>query len=954
MLELRNISKIYQTKTRRVAALDGVSFALPEKGFVFILGRSGSGKTTMLNMLGGLDAPTEGELIVDGVSSRDFKQADFDNYRNRYVGFVFQEYHLLDDYTVADNIALALELQGDLTLEERQQKIETALAQVDLTGYGERNTGELSGGQKQRVAIARALVKDPPMILADEPTGALDRKTGRQLFDLLKEISKDKLVVVVSHDEDFAHEYADRILELEEGKIIADSDSFSVKACTERNASPSVPNKSGFSAKSILRLGKNSMQRKKLRLTFTAVLCAVSFLLVSAADLLSAYEYRAVLASSLYDQQPSYITLSKEMYNDYDYSKPGLMLPTQEAVDWFASSGIKATGGTPGWQTEYMFTDDDLESLYDRTGINFKGVYQLQLESNYINMGIDNNYCFADQSQMADVYVDELTGFVEFTEQDLEAFGFSMLAGQLPKHENEIAISAYVYESFRYCGYRDYQGKNVLVTFSSAETGQIIEQRIFEQAAFLDSDLLQKTDADLESEFGVPVKISISFSGSGGKPQDINSPNDLIGKSLFLAGENYTISGIIDTGFDCTLYDPAVFELVSKNELTKDQLHQNELYAEYQRGLACLAFVGEGKIEQLATQHRTVIFSDSFGVTLQNEYGEFSINGFARASAFSEKFCDGSDWHDWYTAADAYRSNSDPLQLSNTGFSIYWWYDALYKGANSHSLIDFSTYDMDAGGTQDRAIYSKNNWKLSIYRESDNYMSNAYKRSLLIDADLPDGNELGFVADDLPRYALVSDFIFDLFTEGREGTYMYAVGPLPHSKGQIRTVVNGCLDENNGIRYHIGGVVAAQLDHIHDFLATLGRLCEFLSVPIIVFAMAVFAMFTILSIREKKQQIGIMRALGAGSRDVFAIFFTEGLLVAAISAVLATALTAITAIVGSALLRNLFELRLVLLNFSLRQAVMIFALSFGIAIVASIIPILRIAGQKPVDAIRNR
>ena len=217
MLELRNLTKIYQTKTRRVAALDGVSFELPEKGFVFILGRSGSGKTTMLNMLGGLDAPTEGELIVDGVSSRDFKQVDFDNYRNRYVGFVFQEYHLLDDYTVADNIALALELQGDLSPEERQQKIEAALAQVDLAGYGDRNTGELSGGQKQRVAIARALVKDPPMILADEPTGALDRKTGRQLFDLLKAISKDKLVVVVSHDEDFAHEYADRILELEEG-----------------------------------------------------------------------------------------------------------------------------------------------------------------------------------------------------------------------------------------------------------------------------------------------------------------------------------------------------------------------------------------------------------------------------------------------------------------------------------------------------------------------------------------------------------------------------------------------------------------------------------------------------------------------------------------------------------------------------------------------------------------
>ncbi|MDE6201625.1 MAG: ABC transporter ATP-binding protein/permease [Clostridiales bacterium] len=220
MLEVKHLKKEYKTKNGVVTkALDDVSLNFPETGMVFILGKSGSGKSTLLNVCGGLDRMDDGEIIIKGKSSKDFSAQDFDSYRNTYVGFVFQEYNILDEFTVEQNIALALELQNKKPDNEIIRKI---LADVDLADLAARKPNTLSGGQKQRVAIARALVKEPQIIMADEPTGALDSKTGQQVFDTLKKLSKEKLVLVISHDRDFAEQYGDRIIELKDGKIISD------------------------------------------------------------------------------------------------------------------------------------------------------------------------------------------------------------------------------------------------------------------------------------------------------------------------------------------------------------------------------------------------------------------------------------------------------------------------------------------------------------------------------------------------------------------------------------------------------------------------------------------------------------------------------------------------------------------------------------------------------------
>lgn len=219
MIELRNVTKTYSiNKKTECKAINDVSLVLPDKGMVFVIGKSGSGKSTLLNLIGGLDTATSGTIISDGNEITKFNQRMLTKYRSSYIGFIFQDYHVLDSFTVRQNVSLAL----DICNNQDENKVDEILKIVDLTKYEDRYPTELSGGQKQRIAVARALVKDAKVILCDEPTGNLDANTSKQVMDLLKEISSEKLVVIVSHNMVEANNYADRIIELYDGTIVRD------------------------------------------------------------------------------------------------------------------------------------------------------------------------------------------------------------------------------------------------------------------------------------------------------------------------------------------------------------------------------------------------------------------------------------------------------------------------------------------------------------------------------------------------------------------------------------------------------------------------------------------------------------------------------------------------------------------------------------------------------------
>lgn len=220
MIILKNINKYYQTGGEKVHAVRNLTVTFPNNGLVFILGPSGSGKSTLLNMLGGLDLPDEGEIWIEDKELSTFSKKERTNYLNSYLGFVFQEYNILKDLSLKENIILPLELQGyrKKVIKEKFKKI---IDDVELNGLEKRKVNQLSGGQKQRIAIARALIKDPKMIIADEPTGNLDSETSKNIFNLFKKLSKDCLVIIVTHDEESALEFADMIV-----RISPDGDSL--------------------------------------------------------------------------------------------------------------------------------------------------------------------------------------------------------------------------------------------------------------------------------------------------------------------------------------------------------------------------------------------------------------------------------------------------------------------------------------------------------------------------------------------------------------------------------------------------------------------------------------------------------------------------------------------------------------------------------------------------------
>ena len=222
MLQLKDIKKYYKVGETTTKALDGVSVAFRKKEFVAILGPSGSGKTTMLNVIGGLDNYDSGDMVINGKSTKDFKDSDWDAYRNNSIGFIFQSYNLIGHLGIIENVELGMTLSG-VAKEEKRQKAEEALRRVGLTDHMHKKPNQLSGGQMQRVAIARALANDPDILLCDEPTGALDTETSIQIMELIQELSNEKLVIMVTHNPDLAHQYADRINEFSDGKILADS-----------------------------------------------------------------------------------------------------------------------------------------------------------------------------------------------------------------------------------------------------------------------------------------------------------------------------------------------------------------------------------------------------------------------------------------------------------------------------------------------------------------------------------------------------------------------------------------------------------------------------------------------------------------------------------------------------------------------------------------------------------
>lgn len=339
MLDLRDICKRYVTQSFTQVALDSVSLSFRDNEFVAILGPSGSGKTTMLNVIGGLDHFDSGDLLIDGISTKDFSDRDWDAYRNNRIGFVFQSYNLIPHQSILENVELALTLTG-VGHAERRQRARKALEAVGLGEHVNKRPSQLSGGQMQRVAIARALINDPEIVLADEPTGALDSTTSVQVMDLLKDVARDRLVIMVTHNPELAYRYATRIVNLADGKVTDDSDPFDAAEAARREAKPT--RKTSMSFVTALGLSARNLMTKKGRTAMTAFAGSIGIIGIAAILALS-NGVNGYIKKVEEDTLSSYpLTISKQ---DYDLSS---MMGGNGTADEEASKGEGSSDGATG------------------------------------------------------------------------------------------------------------------------------------------------------------------------------------------------------------------------------------------------------------------------------------------------------------------------------------------------------------------------------------------------------------------------------------------------------------------------------------------------------------------------------------------------------------------------------------------------------------------------------
>ncbi len=911
MLETRNLCKVYKPKKGvPVTALNNVSLKFGEKGMVFLLGKSGSGKSTLLNLLGGLDKYDSGEIIIKGVSSKDFKQSHFDSYRNTYVGFIFQEYNILEEFSVGANIALALELQGKKATDK---EINDILKEVDLEGYGNRKPNELSGGQKQRVAIARALVKNPKIIMADEPTGALDSNTGRQVFDTLKKLSREKLVIIVSHDREFSELYADRIIELSDGNVISDVElDNSVEAVEEglsydgdvievakgyhlteedriaineyidklekegqnlkiglaqrKNIKFKETNqddikmedgsafsliKSKLPMKNAFKIGASGLKHKKFRLVMTILLSCVAFALFGLADTFASYNHVKTSTKSFLDTGINHLSLKK---------------------------AVKVGKGINSYWDDYDTTisKDELKSLEGKLGIELNGVVEPM--NNYLRfMNYDESTEFSKTEY--DLYARYFTGYVEINDKILKDLGYEVLAGKLPDgSKNEIAISKVVYQTFEKGKYADlskaYEDENFKVTY-----------------------------------------------------EEIKKYEDIIGKKIQVGDENkeYVITAVIDTHFDMDRYSPLMEE--DEYTSTAENIIDYALYGEFREeigaGLNTAIMVGEGQLDKIIAEQPKM-------VPLSNTW----------------IYMHGSDS---YSIDPYYVSKLSDIDANE----ITWLNGKKDKLGEKEVIIDASCiyfYEMSEDTSiKDMGLENINfDFNLYNYEEDIDVTNSNYKIVGIVDIDNESTKHDGLIILNDKQY---DDFIGDEYTYGE---YSYVVGAMPKEQSRIVEILEYCYDEEDKIQYQAQNAVSYELDSVNEGLKIFAKIFMYIGIGFAVFASLMLANFIGTSIAYKKQEIGILRAIGSRSNDVFRIFFSESFIIAMINFVISAVGVCVITNVINGLFRSEMGILVTVLSFGPRQVILLFVVSIAVAFLASFIPVKKIAAKKPIDAIRNR
>lgn len=985
MLKLSNIVKEYAAGDNRVVALRGVNLTFRESEFVSILGPSGCGKTTLLNIIGGLDHYTEGDLFINGKSTKEFKDSDWDAYRNHSIGFVFQSYNLIPHQSVLSNVELALTLSGVSKHERRQRALE-ALEKVGLADQVHKKPNQMSGGQMQRVAIARALVNNPHILLADEPTGALDSETSVQIMELLKEIAKEKLVIMVTHNPELAEEYSTRIIRLLDGAVIGDTSPFEY---TEEETLPSEETKPKKKAKAdrkpsmsfftALSLSLNNLMTKKARTVLTSFAGSIGIigiaLILALSNGIQTYiddvqedtlaSYPITLEAEQVDMSALITTFmgvnaeSSKHELDKVYSSPVL----NELLNSMTNAEVslnnlkdfkayleKNPNGINELITaiDYTYDFDFNVFIKDSEGkVIESDAMQLMQES--IGMSMDMG--FAENSPMGmnqiQIYQQMLSKKDGSGINDLVLSQYDMIHGSWPNEYNEVvvvvnenneisdvallALGLTTMEEAKNIWSEVESGKEVDTEVKSWSYEDIcdLEFTLVPSCNYYSYDPLTKTYIDIsETENGLSYMYD---NGIKMKVSGIIRPKEEATSAMLMGTVCYT-KALTDYVIDYT----------AKSEVVKAQLDDPEIDV-----ITGLPFKTSDYVEPDAATKTADFKKYVAGLTTAKKAELYKAIAAVPSDEYLKQTVDGQ-------MASLTREYIETMMVESfateTGMNVDTIKEYIAKMTDEELFDQVRTMMTE----QIKEQYSEQvTAQLAAVPE--------VQLAAMLDAAIPTYKEDAMAKlydEHMPPTHSDSNYHDNLALLGKvslDSPYTINIyASTFDAKDRIAEEIanyNSTVDEEDQISYT--DYVAIMMSSITTIINVISYvLIAFVSVSLVVSSIMI-GIITYISVLERTKEIGILRAIGASKRDISRVFNAEALTIGFTAGMIGVVFTALLCLPINAIIQNLSGIENIAAVLPLAAAIVLVAISMFLTFIAGLLP-SRIAAKKdPVEALRS-
>lgn len=914
MLELKNISKIYKTGDFEQVALDDVSIAFRENEFVSILGQSGGGKTTLLNIIGGLDHYSNGDLLIDGKSTKDFTDNDWDYYRNVSVGFVFQSYNLISHQSILSNVELALTLSGASKDDRRKRAIE-ALEKVGLKDHIKKKPAELSGGQMQRVAIARALVNNPEIVLADEPTGALDSETSKQIMDLLKEIAKDRLVIMVTHNPELAEAYSTRIVKIKDGQIIGDTNPY--KESDSRDNFSTKKIKLGFPT--AVGLSFNNLLTKKARTILTAFAGSIGIIGIAlilsistgANDFIEDSQRKALKAYPIQIQKESFdLGSALAPPNTEDKSHPDNKIYGNDFIlerRSELSSNVRENNLTPFKK----YIGDNKDKLDESIGTNF------------ISYLYDMNF---------DIYTkDPNDELVNTSGDDFETNNQAPLAQFLnPNQENKNFsqlittedgnISPIITDEYEIVEGKWPEKADELVLFTDFNN-EVFTSRLYELGflpakdyrEFL-SKLDNNEDVEIKEQALDPAKII-------GHEYKFVSPSDYYEKErnnfVNVADDEVKVDDIVENGVSAKIVGIAKRKTNDENQVVNAPIGFTE-------GLTDMMIdhANESEIVKAQIDNKDVNVLNNIKFKADNDDEKVNSTKYFLENLSQRDSLGLSTWimRNKPEIAEEAQKEAEEKQKQ-----------AMASGMSMEDLQAKADQDNDqeqSGEENALATYilEKDDKETLIEIYDEFVAGNSFNKNL---------ESLGVVSKDAPAE-------IDIYVENFE------------NREQIKAFIddyNKDKSENEKITYNdLIGLITKSVTDIINAISYV--LIAFVGVSLVVSSIMI-GIITYISVLERTKEIGILRSIGASKSDIRKVFMSETFIIGLLSGLIGIGLTMLINIPITNIIRNLTGVKDIASTLPPQAGLILVLISVGLTLIAGIIPSSMAAKKDPVEALRE-